>query len=196
MKVARILAIAAMVLGVLPGSGFAHCDSMNGPVILDARKALEAKNVTPVLKWLKPEYEAEAQRVFAQTLEVRQQGGAAALVADRYFFETVVRLHRMGEGEAYTGVKDADVPIDPGIASADEALRSGTIKDLARRLTVELQENLHHKFERAHTLRQRSDNSVEAGREYVGAYVEYIHFVEGLARIIKAEHHATEDHVR
>jgi Flp pilus assembly protein CpaB len=28
--------------------GFAHCDSLDGPVIADAQRAIEAKDVTPV----------------------------------------------------------------------------------------------------------------------------------------------------
>ena len=74
----------------------AHCDTMNGPVVLAARAALDKGNVTGVLKWVNREHEAEVKAVFQKALAVRAKGPEAKEVADRYFLETLVRLHRQG----------------------------------------------------------------------------------------------------
>src|SRR3990172_5644367 len=78
---------------------FAHCDTMDGPVVVEARAALEKGEVTPALKWVKPEYEEEVKAAFAKAIQVRSKGPEAKEVADAYFLETLVRLHRSGEGE-------------------------------------------------------------------------------------------------
>ena len=38
---------------------FAHCDTLDGPVVKTARAALEKGDVTPILKWVTNEYETE-----------------------------------------------------------------------------------------------------------------------------------------
>ena len=45
----RILGITLAIL-LVTSSAFAHCDSVNGPVIVEARTALEAGDVTPLLR--------------------------------------------------------------------------------------------------------------------------------------------------
>ncbi|HCV43781.1 MAG TPA: peptidoglycan-binding protein, partial [Bacteroidetes bacterium] len=69
---------------------------MNGPVIIDAQKALETGNVTHILKWVKKEQESEVVALFKKTISVRTKGADIREIADKYFFETVVRLHRAG----------------------------------------------------------------------------------------------------
>ncbi|HOB97871.1 MAG TPA: DUF6448 family protein [Verrucomicrobiota bacterium] len=44
---------------MLPRTVQAHCDTMDGPVVLAAKSALGTKDVTPVLKWVKEDAEAE-----------------------------------------------------------------------------------------------------------------------------------------
>jgi hypothetical protein len=39
------------------------------------------------------------------------------------------------------------------------------------------------RFERIRTLRPHADRSIEAGREYVDAYVDYVHFAERIATL-------------
>ena len=84
---------------------FAHCDTLDGPVVKTARAALEKGDVTPILKWVKKENEAEIRDLFKKTLSVRSKGKEAQELADMYFLETLVRVHRAGEGEPYTGLK-------------------------------------------------------------------------------------------
>src|SRR5690554_8193253 len=88
------LALAGLLL---PADAFAHCDSMDGPVVIAAQQALETGELEPMLIWVRAEDEVEVRSAFDQVRRVRTQGGEVAAMADRYFFETVVRLHRSEE---------------------------------------------------------------------------------------------------
>ena len=50
---------------------YGHCDTMDGPVVKTAQAALSKGDVTPVLKWVKPEQEADVREAFKKTLAVR-----------------------------------------------------------------------------------------------------------------------------
>ena len=84
-----------------------HCDGMDGPVVKAAQKALEIGNVNLVLIWVQKADETEIRNAFAQTMQVRKLSPEAKALADRYLFEALVRLHRVGEGAPYTGLKPA-----------------------------------------------------------------------------------------
>ena len=75
------------------------------------------------------EREQEIRDAFVEVLAVRSLGIEAKQLADRYFFETVVRVHRAGEGEPFTGLKAAG-SVDPAIAIADRALESDSAAPL------------------------------------------------------------------
>lgn len=161
---------------------FAHCDSTEGPVVMAAREAFKAGDVTPVLKWVAPADEATVREAFARALKARLQGGAAVEVADTWFFETLVRLHRQSEGVPYTGlVSGAEVP--HGIEAADEAIDAGSATELQEGLTKRIQGELQTKFERVREAKKHAGESVEAGRKFVAAYVDFIHYAENLYEI-------------
>lgn len=180
----RVAVLAALlVILCAPVQARAHCDSLEGPVVRDARTALAKGDVTPVLKWVKREHENELRDAFRQTLAVRAQGAEAKALADRYFFETLVRIHRAGEGEAFTGLKAA-ASVDPGIDAADEALRSGSARELAGHLSAAIGEGIQKRFALALERGKHAADNVDAGREYVEAYVDYIHYVENVHRLV------------
>ena len=159
---------------------FAHCDTMDGPVVAEARTALEKKDITPVLKWIKPENEAELKAAFARTLAVRTQGKEARELADQFFFETLVRVHRAGEGAPYTGLKPAGMKLDPAIEAADHALDSGKAEALIKTVTEEIAAGVRQRFNAAIEKKKHAEHHLEAGREFVAAYVEFVHYVEAL----------------
>lgn len=163
---------------------YAHCDTMNGPVVLDARKALETGDVTPVLKWVTARDEAEVKAAIARTLNVRTVSDDVREMADLYFFETVVRLHRMSEGVGYTGLKPATA-VDPAVAAADHALETGSVDALADRLAADLRTALTERFSEAHAALQHADHNVEAGRAFVRAYVRFTHLAEEIGALAK-----------
>ena len=125
---------------VLPNAALAHCDGMDGPVVKAAQRALEIGNVNLVLIWVQKQDELEVRRAFERTLAVRTLSPEAKELADRYFFETLVRLHRAGEGAPYTGLKPAGRDLGPAIPAADRALEEGSIEPLVTLLTSSVKE--------------------------------------------------------
>ena len=181
MKHAFALALAgAISLTLVPRTALAHCDTLDGPVVKDAQVALDAKDITAVLKWVSHEKEGEIRESFQHALRVRALGPEAQGLADRYFFETLVRVHREGEGAPYTGLKPAGTAVDPGIAASDTALETGSVDVLVKLLTGEVDKGLRHRFAEAAEARKDAAESVEKGRRYVAAYVEFMHYAERL----------------
>jgi hypothetical protein len=160
------------------GTARAHCDSMSGPVVTEARAALQKGDVTPILKWVRTQDEAEVAAAFAKTLRVRAIGGDARELADRFFLETLVRLHRAGEGQPFTGLTDG--PADPVAAMTDKALADGSADELIRKVGNHMATAISEQYARVAAARLHKDASVEAGRRFVEAYVTYTHFVEGI----------------
>lgn len=192
----RRILMATAALGLLAGPAFAHCDSMDGPVIQDAQRAITEETVEPVLKWVAADDEDEIRSAFEMTLAVRGESDAAMEVADQYFYETLVRVHRASEGEGFTEIKPAG-STEPAIAAADRSLEIGEVGQLAEQLGTEIQHALEERFAVAYELLQTADESVEAGREFVEAYVQYTHFAEGVQHLIDAgashQHRETMD---
>jgi len=169
----------------------AHCDTMNGPVVTAARQALETGNVNLVLIWVQKKDEADIRAAFEKTIAVRKLSAEAKNLADMYFFETLVRIHRAGEGVPYTGLKPAEVEVDPGIAAADKSLESGSAEELLGHLSEAVHQGIHQQFAQVMAKKKFKADDVEAGREYVKAYVEFIHYVE---RLYQAANTPTEGH--
>ena len=174
---------------MLTNDAYAHCDTMNGPVVQDARRAIETNDVTPVLKWVTEADESEVKAAFDRTLAVRASGDAAQELADLYFFETLVRLHRMSEGVGYTGLKPATA-VAPEIAAADHALETGSVESLANLLTRDLHAALEARFQKAYAARAHAEHNVDAGRAFVAAYVRFTHLAEAIGETTR---HAGEE---
>lgn len=195
--------VAFMVIGlfstVLGQSVFAHCDTLDGPVVQTARVALETSDITPLLKWVRIEDEKEIRDAFEKTIAVRAKGAEAKELADMYFFETLVRIHRAGEGAPYTGLKPGEA-VDPAVAMADKALESGSVDKMIDVLTKAMTNGIRERFQHAIETKKHADDSVAAGREFVDAYVIFTHYVEGLHAIIRGngDHHGelTKSHSR
>ena len=187
------LVVSAAFLG-LPERAQAHCDTLDGPVVTDAQAALDKGDIAGVLKWVKPEAEAEIRQAFARALKVRGLSADARKLADLYFFETVVRVHRAGEGAPYTGLRPAGAEVDPGIAAADKSLTTGKVAPVTALVAGHVTTGISERFELALELRQHMNESVEKGREYVEAYVVYIHYVEGILASASGTQSAHEGH--
>jgi hypothetical protein len=155
----------------------AHCDTLSGPVVRAARVALERNDVAPLLVWVKEPQEAEVRQAFHKAMAVRGLNAAAQDLADRYFFETVVRLHRFGEGEPFTGLKEGDP--DELVQSADEAVESGVIEQVVKFVTARAAAGVRERS--ARLLELQGEPGLAAGRRYVAAYVEFMHYLEALS---------------
>jgi len=176
-----IAAAAAMFLLIgTAGSALAHCDSLDGPVVTLARQALETGDVKLVLPWVAKEKEGEIRKAFDLAAAIRGKGAKEKELADMYFFETLVRVHREAEGAPYTGLKAAGLDLGPAIPAADKALESGNPKALLELVNAKVHEGIHKYYTEAKERKAHAGESVEAGRAYVQAYVPYLHFVERL----------------
>ena len=175
----------------LPNDAAAHCDGMDGPVVKAAQKALETGNVSLVLIWVQQKDEGEIKKAFQKTLAVRKLNPQAKEHADMYFFETLVRIHRTGEGAPYTGLQPAGRDLGPAIPTADKALENGKVDPLVKLLTEALQTGIREQFKQAIAKKKFDKEDVSAGRDYVKGYVEFIHYVE---RIYEAAKNPAEGH--
>ena len=184
-----VLAIAFTI--VLWGSNriFAHCDGMDGPVVTAAKKAFESRNVNLVLILVQKKDEAEIKKAFQKTLTVRKLNPEAKELADMYFFETLVRIHRAGEGAPYTGLKPAGRDLGPAIPAADKAIVDGKVEPVLKLLTDQMQKGIHEQFKKVMAKKNFKKDDVAAGQEYIEAYVTFIHSVEGLYEAAKEAAH-------
>jgi len=158
---------------------FAHCDAEDGPAIKDARLALETGNVAPMLKWVPQSDEAQIRALFDRVSEVRKAGEDARVVADALLIETFIRLHRASEGEPFDGIKPAG-SIEPIVAKVDAALDQGDGEALADAVAAHVREEILLRFEKASTAAKTKDADAVAGRAWVAAYVDVVHFVKGV----------------
>jgi hypothetical protein len=168
--------IALLVTSVITN---AHCDTKDGPVVAAAIKAIQNNNVNYALIWVKPAFEKEIKEAFASVMKVRVLSSDAQKLADNYFYETLVRLHRSGEGMAYTGVKPTGTPIDKKILAADKSIVLGNLSPLKALVPINKFSELKERFDKVMSLKQYDVNNLQAGRKYVEAYVQFFHFAEG-----------------
>ena len=166
-----------------------HCDSMDGPVVTAARRALEKEDVNLILPYVKDNATEDVKSAFEKALRARKTDSAAREVADLYFFETVVRLHRAGEGAAYTGLKPAGLDVGPVIPVAEKAIESGSPDALIRLLTDTLRHEVQHRFEYIKRLRDYRTGDVAKAREYVEAMLGLEVYSHQLYQAMKAAAH-------
>jgi hypothetical protein len=180
--------LVVVSLFVLSTSGvFAHCDTMDGPLVLDAKKALEQNNVNYALKWVPAENEAEIISAFSLVMKVRSLNADAKELGERYFFDILVRIHRAAEGVPFTGVKPSGTLIDPKVAAADKSIEEGNLSPLAGMVAKDDLAELTRRFKQVMTLRNFDVNNLAAGREYIEAYVRFFKFAEGEESHAEAE---------
>lgn len=155
----------------------AYCETENGPVAAAARDALESGEVERVLPFAPQVDESKIRALFADALEARSEGEAARRLVDRFFVEHIVRLHRIGEGAPYTGVKPAR---DPGrmVRTVEAALLEGDGSELTDLVLGEVRRELERRFETALTLKEGAD--IDRARRYVEARLGLVAWAQRL----------------
>ena len=193
----KALLVSVLAGGLLFGAqnASAHCDALDGPVATAALNALEAQNVNLVLPYAPASAEAELSAAFDQVMAARASGPAAKAVADRYFVETAVRLHRAGEGAPYTGVQPAGADFGAVIPAAERALEDGNTMALETLLAEEVRHAIRERFTEGMAKRSAREESkthadVAAARDRVSAEFAFIGFAEGIHRAIKGAGHS------
>ena len=178
-KLIEIIFLLSFIL-LFSTSITAHCDSMEGPVVKASIKALETGNINYILIWVRSEDEKDINKMFDKVNKVRALGPEAKELADMYFFETVVRVHRMGEGVGYTGLKPAGFKPEEGIEAADIAIEKNSVESILSHLDEKYHSKVNELFNDLQSKKNYDLNNVKAGREYVESYVIFIHYIEGL----------------
>jgi hypothetical protein len=174
---------AALLFPAAPAE--AHCDSVEGPVVVDAKAALAKGDVAPALKWISAGQEPEVRETFRRTLAVRKLGSDAQELADTAFFETLVRLHRETEGAAYTGLKrGAKEPAF--IGDLESALGSGSVDGFAKLVGEHAAAGIQARFGKALEAKKKADASAADGRAYVAAYVDLMHYTKAIVEAVHA----------
>jgi hypothetical protein len=146
-----------------------HCDSLDGPVVIAARKALDTADVDLILPFVHAGGAEEVRDAFDRTMKARAMGAEAQDVADRWFFETAVRVHRAGEGKPFTGLKPAGLDVGPVIPAAERALDSGSAEGLIDVLCASVREQVTQRHDHAMRLKVHASDSVAEARAYVEA---------------------------
>jgi hypothetical protein len=193
-----ILSVLFVVVTVaslaVPQPAEAHCDSEQGPVATAAHQSLEKGNVKLILPYVKPEAENELIAAFKQTLAVRKAGGDAKELADRYFIETAIRLHREGEGAPYTGVTDETTP--KAILVADKSMATGSLDETYKLLDQAMKKGLQEKYDAVVKARAEANKlgTVEAHRERVEAELIFEKYVYELFTLASAAEPPAEGH--
>ena len=191
----HIALLATLLALITPTPGLSHCDTMDGPVVADGLRAIEFEDISPALKWVRPNDEEEIRGAFVDAMAVRGLDERARKLADRYFLETLVRIHRASENAPYAGIRPEGTPIDPAVVLADEALDRDDVDELVEAITNAIEEGIRERFEEARVARPGAEQSVALGREFVAAYVELTHYVERIHLAATSRGHgaATED---
>jgi hypothetical protein len=158
---------------------------LDGPVVMAAKIALDAGNVNLILPWAPKKAEAELKKAFEKTLQARKLGKAAAEVADYWFFETAVRLHREGEGAPYTGLKPAGLDWGPVVRKAEKAIETENPKEIIAFLLHTVEEDLQEKFRHAVAKKEYDEDNADAAREFVHASLGFVLYSHGLYAFVK-----------
>ena len=187
MKKFKILMFAIVAVGVLFGvqSAQAHCDSLDGPVAKAVQKALDSGNLNPVLAYAPATAEVEIRAAFERSRKVRVLGDEAQTLADRAFMETVIRLHRAGEGATYTGLKPAGLDYGPVIPAAEHAVETGDVAKLKAVLIEKIEHALNERLAHVRELKNaplepKTAAEVPHSRERISAELSFITFAENL----------------
>jgi len=167
----------------------AHCDTMDGPVIAEARVALEKGDIAPVLKWVEEGRRAELRAAFEQTLAVRKQGAEAKALADRLFLRDA-GAHPPGRRGRAVHRSQAGRCGRAADRRRRKALATGNLDELAKEVADATAAGLRQRFDRALDARKHAGHDVAAGREYVETYVEFVHYVERLHEAARSPAHA------
>lgn len=167
-----------------------HCDSLDGPVVTAAREALARADVDVILPYVHAEGETEVRAAFDLAGKARALGAEAQQVADRWFFETVVRVHRAGEGAPFTGLKPAGLDVGPVIPSAERALETGLTDELIGLLCDSVRDQVEQRHRHAMELKEHAGESTAAARAYVQAMLGLQVWAHAVHRQVLADPHA------
>ncbi len=158
---------------------------MDGPVVRAAKEALRTGNVNLVLPFTHKAAEPELRHAFEMTVKARGQGGEAAEIADRWFFETAVRLHREGEGAPYTGLKPAGLDVGPVLPKAESAIEKEDPEEVVQFLSQTVKEEIQKRMDKIIATKRFDPDDVDSAREHTEAVLDLELFSHHLYTFMK-----------
>ena len=190
-RIARVRSAACSLAALVIQPASAHCDTEDGPAVQDGRRALDTGNVNFALKWVHPEGADEVKASFDAAMATRGGSSDGSDATDRHFLETLVRVHRAGEGAGFDGIKPTGTQLPPEVVAADECLVVGNIEPLRGLIPDDRWDELERRFDVALAKKDFDVDDLDAARDYVAAYVSYFKYAEGED---EHHHHAAHGH--
>jgi hypothetical protein len=166
-----------------------HCDTLDGPVVTAAREALDADDVDLALAFVPADGEKEVTDAFELARKARVHGAEARAVADLYFFDTVVRVHRRGEGAPHTGLKPAGLDVGPVIPLAERAVQTGDAAHLVAFLNDALAREADSRLREVRRLQADAVADVPSARSYTSAMLGFLVWSHKLWRSMTSTGH-------
>jgi len=121
-------------------------------------------------------------------------GKDAQDVADDWFFETAIRLHRAGEGAPYTGLKPAGLSEGPVVPKAEKAIETGDPKETIGFILKTVEDDLTHRFHHVMEKKKYDVDDVAAGREFIEAFIGWVVYSHHLYMNVKGGGGHGEEH--
>lgn len=170
---------------------FAHCDTMDWPVILSAKKSLETKNPNYFLIWVQKKDEPIILEEFNKTLSLRQTNPENLESIDKNFFESLVKIHREWEWAEYTWLKPAGSITNPVVILWDKSFETKNSSELEEYFSKNITNQIKNRFQEVIEKQNYALDDIEAWREYIAEYITFLHWAEWVDEMMnkKITHH-------
>lgn len=189
----RIIFLVAFILvtSLFQNQTFAHCDTMDWPLILDAQKSLETKDPNYFLIWVQKKDEATMLEEFNKTLSLKQANPENSENIDKAFLEKLVKIHREWEWAEYTWLKPAGSITNPVIILWDKSFETKDSTKLEEYFAKTITDEIKHRFQKVIEKQNYAKEDLAAGREYIAEYITFLHWAEWVEEMMKKKitHH-------
>ncbi len=106
---------------------------------------------------------------------MREKAGKDAKeVADDWFFENTIRLHRAEKEHRTPGMKPAGLSEGPVVPRAEKAIETGDPKESIGFILKTVEDDLTHRFHHVMEKKKYDVNDVAAGREFIEAFIGWV----------------------
>ena len=144
----------------------------------DAQKALNKDKVEIAFKWVKKDREPEIAEAFNRAVKERKANPTTREATDKIFFETLGRVHCEGENFPFLGKSPSGSKVHPVRQAIDRSLSTDEADDLTKMINEEVSKGIHDRFDKVRQFESGQEDNVDAARQYVDAYVDYVDYVE------------------
>jgi hypothetical protein len=136
-----------------------------------ARDALRTGDFTPIVIWVQKPQEQALHAAFRQTQAVRVLNREARELADEYFVDVAVRLHREAERDLFDG---------PARRAATRALAEHDGEIVVDVIVDRMRANLRARLRDVAQRRDFARGDVAGGRAYVASYTAFLRYAAAL----------------